>query len=56
MARYIVKNNFRITDLKLHKDNTLQTVFVFENSEELHKAMKEFQDNMKLKETETANK
>lgn len=56
MARYLVKNSFRITDLKPHKDNPLQTVFVFENSEELHQAMKDFQDNMKLKETETANK
>lgn len=48
MARYLVKKNFRITDLKPHKDNLLQTVFVFENSEELHQAMKEFQNNRQL--------
>jgi hypothetical protein len=42
MARYLVKQGFRIVDIKPQKENPDRTVFVFENSDELKTAMSEY--------------
>lgn len=43
MAKHLLKNNFRIIDIKAHKDNPERTVFVFDNSEgKIGEAMKNY--------------